>query len=166
MRRMILLTAILALVGMVALPAGAEPVSKTAYTIAECPAEGNPQNASEMKMWQTGHGGLHVRGAENLYNDFVLEGGVWVEFGTLTSVAGANISSQSPAFGTFAMETLTIGDFEGRWSWGSAEFGHGAGRSDDGRLVKVTLGLSSDDLPTLPGEPDECLVAEYVVFSH
>ena len=85
MRRMILLTAILALVGMVALPAGAEPVTKTAYTIAECAAEGNPQNASEMKMWLTGQGGYHVRGVENLYIDYLLEDGTWVPFGTVAS---------------------------------------------------------------------------------
>ena len=166
MRRMILITTVLALVGMAALPAGAVPVEKTMYTVAECAAPGNPQNPEEMTTWFPSGDRINIRGAENLYEVYVLEAGDWELVGTNTT--NANVNAAFPSFegvfwGTFDIES-TIGDFEGHWSWGATEFGRASGHSDDGQILKVTLGLASDGLPPLPG--DGCGVAEYVVFAH
>lgn len=162
MRRKVLLFMVGAMVGMTALPAGAAPVTKTTYTIAECPIAGTPQHPEDLRMWETGHEGVHIRGAENFYGEYLYEGGAWVSIGTNATVANVNASSKMTLFGTFDIES-TIGDFQGTWSWGATDTGRATGRSDDGRLLKVTLGLSADGLPALPG--NDCLVAEYVVFS-
>jgi hypothetical protein len=159
---MVLLFTVLAMVGMIALPAGAAPVNQTSYTIAECPFDGNPQNPEELRVWASGPAGLHIRGAENLYHEYLLEDEAWTDIGTNRTVANVNASKQMTLFGTFDIES-TIGDFQGTWSWGAGDTGRASGRSDDGRLLKVTLGLSGDGLPALPGA--ECGVAEYVVFS-
>lgn len=166
MRRMILLVSVLALIGMVALPAGADHVTKTTYTIAECADPGNPQNAAEMKVWYPSEHRIHIRGAENLYHVYLLDGDAWLPIGTNTTMA--NVNASFPSFegafwGTFDIES-TLGDFEGRWSWGAGEFGRASGSSDDGTLLKVTLGLADDGLPALP-VADACGVAEYEVFS-
>lgn len=166
MRRMILLVTVLAVVGMTALPAGAAPVTKTTYTVAECADVHNPQNESEMKMWLSGENRIHIRSAENLYHLFLLEDGGWTGIGSNTT--NANVNAVLPTFegsywGTFDIQS-DIGDFEGRWSWGAGDYGRASGRSADGDLLKVTLGLSSDGLPALPGAG--CSTAEYVVLSH
>lgn len=170
MRRIVLFVTVMALVGVVSVPAGAAPVEKTTYTVAECADPDNPQAVAEFE-YLADMSRVRVRGAVNLYHEFVLEAGSWTLIGTNTTVANGNAafpSFEGPFWGTFDFEDDgTIGDFEGTWSWGMSEFGHASGRSDDGRLLKVTLGLAGDGLPEIPyPDPDACGITEFTVISH
>jgi hypothetical protein len=54
-----------------------------------------------------------------------------------------------------------LGEFFGTWSWGNSASGHAQGRSADGRLLKITLGIDPTPYPSM----GDCLVNEYVVIN-
>jgi hypothetical protein len=108
-----------------------------------------------------------MRGAHNAYDEYVLEGNAWRMIGENDTVANGNATFPDfvgPFWGMFDFEDDgTIGSFEGTWSWGNSAYGRASGKSDDGRLAKVTLGVDADGYPELPAE--DCGVTEFLVIN-
>jgi hypothetical protein len=155
-----------------AVPAGAGQPDRTDYTVAECPAE----NVS-FDMWFSGPV-AHIS-AENTYDLFVLESGTWRHFGqnttypfgtSLITPGGREVAAFRGAFSL--RDDGTIGDFDGRWSWGMSELGRAVARSTDGSaLLKLALyeGAAPYEEVTgapMPDSPDEmCGVTTYHVMA-
>lgn len=147
------------MVAVAAVPSGATKAMKDTYVIAECDGT---EVAPPERIWLTGKDGVHIRGISNLYTEYALSAGAWVETGTNQTYANGNFKFpdfEGPAFGLFSFRG-TIGDFDGTWSWANTTYGRAAGKSTDGKLVKVKLGIDPAGYPALPGE---CLVTEFVV---
>lgn len=85
--------------------------------------------------------------------------------GTNVTVANGNAKLpdfNGPFWGTFDFQDDgTLGGFTGTWSWGNSAYGRASGKSMDGLLLKVTLGLDPTPYPALPGE---CGVAEFLII--
>jgi hypothetical protein len=160
----ILLLAVVALVVAAAAPAGAVQVDKTSFVVAECPAAGNPQSVDRFEFPNPDR--VLIRGAVNLYTEYVLEGNAWREIGTNVTSANGNATFPDfvgPFWGTFDFhDDGTIGDFTGTWAWGMSAFGTATGKSIDGELVKITLGLNPADYPAITGG---CGITEFEVLS-
>lgn len=165
MRRAVVLMAALGFVVVGATPAGAEPVQKSTYLVAECPDGGNPQSVD--RMWFPTEGSVQARGVTNLYYEYVLVDGEWVgPFAENTTVANASASFpefEGTFWGTWSFVDYEggpdFGDMSGRWVFTDHGAAKATGMSDDGNVVKVSLGL---DEPAAPFEG--CGVAEFVIF--
>jgi len=156
MRRATAWTAVIALAGIVVASAptvSAARAEKDAYIVAECPQDGNPQSVERFEFPNPNDPNrVLIRGAHNIYNEFVLEDDGWSLVGENNTMANVNASeSFATIWGTFDWDG-NLGHFEGTWSWGNSAYGRASGRSDDGRLLKVTLGLDPSDYPHL----DDC----------
>lgn len=162
LKRWSIVVIVLALVALMAIPASAAPAEKTSFIVAECAQPGNPQSVERFEFPNPGR--VLVRGAHNVYDEYVLEGSVWTMVGVNNTVA--NIDATFPEFvgsawGTFHYsDDGTVGEFFGTWSWGSSASGHASGKSADGRLLKVTLGIDPSPYPPI----GDCLVNEYMVI--
>ena len=184
MGQLFMLLAVVALIVAAAAPAGAAKAEKTSYIVAECADAGNPQNliwAENPADWELDGGRIwfskkldrvHIRGMVNLYHEYLWTESGWSEepIGSNATVANGNAAVTEefdfvgPFWGTFDFtDDGTIGDFSGTWSWGMSATGRATGTSDDGSLVKVTLGVDPTDYLPLPG--DGCGVAEFMVIS-
>jgi len=154
-----------ALVATVVAVAGAAPIQKSSYMVAECfvanlaPGEWSPAGPT-----------LHMRNMSNLYAAYVREGTAWREIGTVTTYPNANITPNGlTIWGAFVFsDDGTIGNFTGSFNWsqptnGMGNDGRGSGVSDDG-LVKITLG-GIDPTPYMPLPGEGCDVREYLVMS-
>lgn len=168
MRRTVLIVmlAVAALIVATAVPAGAAKAEKTPYIVAEC----NFTPLHPGIQWVTGQNNLHIRGAMNRYNEWVLEGEDWREIGTNTTTANGNVKLPDfigPFWGTFSFaDDGTIGNFEGSWSWGNSALGRASAKEVDGdKLLKVTLGLDAADYPAFVEGMGECGVAEFLVIN-
>ncbi len=165
MRRMIMLTALTGFVLLGGAPAGADPVQKSAYIVAECPVEGNPQSIE--KMWFPTEDSIQIRQATNVYDEFLYVGGEWVgPFAQNTTVA--NVTAAFPSFegnfwGTWTFDdygqVAGFDDMEGRWVFTENGAAKATGKTADGRVVKVALDVESPAPP-----PDGCSVAEFVIY--
>jgi hypothetical protein len=148
-----------------AIPAGAAPAEKVSYIVAECPQAGNPQSVDRFEFPTEDR--VLIRGAQNIYDEYVLATGGWGHIGTNETVANGNATwpeFEGPFWGTFVfVDDGTIGSFEGTWSWGNSAYGRAVGKSDDGRLVKITLGLDPAGYPPLPEK--DCGVTEFLVIN-
>ena len=167
MRRTILVVLLLAVVALVvaaAAPAGAVKAEKTSFIVAECADEGNPLSVERFEFPNPDR--VLIRGAENLYYEYVLEAGTWREIGTNLTYANGNATFPDfvgPFWGTFDFQDDgTIGDITGTWAWGMSALGRATGKTADGDLVKVTLGLDPADYPTIAGD---CGITEFEVLS-
>lgn len=168
MRRLTVLVVVLLLAGLVvaaASPAGAAAADKTVFIVAECSWAGNPQSVEQFEFPNPDR--VRIRGANNIYDEYVFEEAGWRYIGENSTMA--NVNATWPEFegsfwGTFDFtDDGTIGDFEGTWAWGGmSPFGRATGTSDDGKLLKVTLGLNPE--PYLPLPAAECGVAEFLVI--
>lgn len=162
LKRWSIVMIVVALVALAAMPAGAAPADKTSYIVAECADPGNPQSVEAMEFPNPDR--ILVRGAENIYYEFLYDGVGWVEIGENDTVANINATFpefMGPAWGTFHyFDDGTIGEFFGTWSWGNSATGRASGMSDDGRLLMVTLGIDPTPYPLLEG----CFVNEYLVI--
>lgn len=168
MRRATALTAVITLTGMVVASAptvSAARAEKTSFIVAECPQDGNPKSVDRFEFPNLNH--VLIRGAHNDYDEYVLDGSGWSWIGENHTVANGNATFPDfvgPFWGTFDfVDDGTIGSFEGTWSWGNSAYGRASGRSDDGTLIKVTLGLDADGYPELPAE--DCGVTEFLVIN-
>lgn len=166
MRRMIMLMALMGAVVVDAAPAGADPVEKSAYFVAECAVEGNPQSVE--RMWFPTEDSVRIRHATNVYDEYLYTGSDWVgPFAQNTTVA--NVNAAFPSFEGNFWGTWTFHDYgtvpgfddmEGTWVFTENGAAKASGKTDDGRVVKVTLGLEN------PAPPfDGCEVAEFVIFN-
>ena len=161
-----MLLAVLALVVTAAAPAGAAKAEKTSFIVAECADPGNPQDFEVFEFPNPDR--VRIRGAVNLYYEWVLEGATWREIGT--NHTNSNVNATWPDFegvfwGSFDFDDDgTIGDITGRYSWGSSTYGKGTGKTADGDLVKVTLGLDPANYP-INDDVDGCLLTEFLVIS-
>jgi hypothetical protein len=183
MGQLFVLLAVVALIVAAAAPAGAAKAEKTSYIVAECADAGNPQNliwAPNPADWELDGGRIwfsteldrvHIRGLENLYDEYLWTGSGWLLFGSNATVANGNAAVNEafefigPFWGTFDFtDDGTIGDFSGTWSWGMSATGRAVGTSDDGSLVKITLGVDAADYLPLPLE-EGCGVTEFMVIS-
>ena len=162
LRRWSIIMIVVALVALAAVPASAAPAEKTSYVVAECPDGGNPQSVERMEFPTPDR--ILIRGAVNVYYEYLLDDGDWVAIGRNDTVANINATFPEfvgPAWGTFHYsDNGTIGEFFGTWSWGNSASGHASGMSADGRLMKVTLGIDPTPYPLLEG----CLVNEYLII--
>ena len=163
LKRWSIVMIVVALVALAAMPAGAAPAEKTSYIVAECPDMYNPQSVERMEVLPN-LDRILIRGAQNIYYEFLYNGTGWVEIGENDTVANINATFPDfvgPAWGTFHYsDNGTIGEFFGTWSWGNSASGHASGMSADGRLMKVTLGIDPTPYPLLEG----CLVNEYLII--
>lgn len=152
--------AIAAMATMAAL-AGAAPIEKTSFMVAECDAV--PLDPGEWSF--VGQENMHMRGMSNLYTAYVREGSAWRQIGTVTTHPNANLNSNATTiWGTFEYtDDGTIGTFTGSFNWSMGNNGRASGRSADGTLVKITLGV--DPTPYLPLPTPNCDVREYDVMS-
>lgn len=160
----ILLLAVVALMVTAAAPAGAVKAQKTSFIVAECPDEGNPLSVDRFEFPNPDR--VLIRGAENLYHEFVLDGTTWVPIGTNRTFANGNATFPEfvgPFWGTFDFQDDgTIGDFTGTWAWGGSTYGTATGKSANGDHVKVTLGLDPSDYPPIA----DCGITEFSVLTH
>ncbi len=151
MRRATAWTAVIALAGIVVASAptvSAARAEKDAYIVAECPTGGDPPERFEFPNPNR----VLIRGAHNVYDEYLLEDTEWSLVGVNNTMANVNASeSFATIWGTFDWDG-NLGHFEGTWSWGNSAYGRASGRSDDGRLLKVTLGLDPSDYPPLDCE--------------
>jgi len=168
MRRATALTAVIALAGIVVASAptvSAARAEKTSFIVAECPQENNPQSVDRFEFPNPNR--VLIRGAHNAYDEYVLEGNDWRLIGENNTMANGNATFPDfvgPFWGTFDFDDDgTIGSFEGTWSWGNSAYGRASGRSDDGRLAKVTLGVDADGYPELPAA--DCGLTEWLVIN-
>jgi hypothetical protein len=170
LKRWSIVMIVVALVALAAMPAGAAPADKTSYIVAECPDLGNPQSVERFEFPNPDR--LLIRGARNIYYEYLYDGVEWSteRIGENDTVANGDATFPGfvgPFWGTFHYFDYPgpemIGDFSGTWSWGNSLYGHASGRSADGRLLKVTLGLDPGGYPALPGP--ECIVNEFLVIS-
>jgi hypothetical protein len=154
---------VVALLLVMIVPAGAAPPPASSFFVAEC--DGFPVAPPE-RMWMTGQDGIHLRGASNQYQEWILEDGAWRLIGTNTTHANGNASLpdfEGPFWGTFAFrDDGTIGDIDGSWVWANTPTGRAIGKTTDGAPVKITLGLDPAGFPAPPG--DGCLLTEFVVI--
>lgn len=161
-----ILLGVFTLVIAAAAPAGAAKAEKTSFIVAECADERNPISVDRFEFPNPDR--VLIRGAQNLYYEWVLEGNDWREIGTNTTTANGNASLpdfEGPFWGTFDFEDDgTIGDVTGSWAWGMSAYGRATGRTADGDLVKITLGLDPADYPYGP-DVDGCLITEFLVIS-
>ena len=162
----ITLFALIALVVTAAAPAGAVKAEKTSFIVAECADPGNPQSVDVFEFPNPDR--VRIRGAVNLYYEWVLEGTTWREIGT--NHTNSNVNATFPDFegvfwGSFDFDDDgTIGDITGRYSWGSTTYGKGTGKTVEGDLVKVTLGLDPAGYP-ISSDVEGCLLTEFLVIS-
>ncbi len=147
-------------------PAGAVKAEKTSFIVAECPDAANPLSIDRFEHPTPDR--VLIRGAVNLYHEWVLEGDDWREIGTNTTLANGNATFpefEGPFWGTFDFDDdETIGATTGTWAWGMSEYGRATGKTSDGDLVKITLGLDPADYPS---DPDiaGCGITEFTVIS-
>ena len=169
LKRWSIVMIVVALVALAAMPAGAAPAEKTSYIVAECSPDPygpdpNPQSVERMEFPTPDR--ILVRGAVNIYYEYLLDDGVWTLIGENDTVANINATFpdfMGPAWGTFHYsDDGTIGEFFGTWSWGNSPSGRAAGKDADGRLLKVTLGMDPSPYSELPF--GYCFVNEYVVI--
>ena len=164
-----IVVAVIALLMLAIIPAaGADPVQKDAFIVAECPDSGNPQNAGEFKVWFPTEDKIQIRGAENLYHEYLYTDAGWAAEPFGTNLTTASVSAAYPSFegqfgGTFDFideAGVGIGDAAGSWVVNSGA-ARASGKTVDGRVVKVTLGLAAP-APPFPG----CGVVEFLVMDN
>ncbi len=167
MRRATAVIAAIVLAGIASASAptvNAERAQKASFIVAECAWEGNPLSVDRFEFPNLDR--VLIRGANNVYDEYLLENNVWRQIGVNSTMA--NVNATFPDFvgtfwGTFDYtDDGSIGNFTGRWAFGNTDQGRAVGRSDDGRLLKVTLGLDPAGYPAPP--TDACGIAEFMVI--
>jgi hypothetical protein len=160
----VLLLAVVALVVAAAAPAGAVKAEKTSFIVAECPDANNPISVERFESPNPDR--ILIRAMHNLYHEWVLESNSWRLFGTNETTANGNVTAdfeKGTFWGTFDFQDDgTIGDITGTWAWGMSALGRATGKTADGDLVKITLGLDPADYPTIAGD---CGITEFEVLS-
>ena len=161
-----ILLGVFTLVIAAASPAGAMKAEKTSFIVAECPDIDNPQSVERFEFPNPDR--VLIRGAVNLYYEWVLEGDDWRAIGTNTTTANGNATLpefEGPFWGTFDFDDDgTIGDITGTWAWGMSAYGRATGKTEDGDLVKITLGLDPADYPT-DTNVQGCSLTEFTVIA-
>ena len=161
----IMLFALVALVVTAAAPAGAVRAEKKSFIVAECSDVNNPLSFDRFEFPNPDR--VLIRGAHNLYYEYVLEGTDWREIGTNNTNSNGNATYPEfvgPFWGTFDFDDDgTIGDITGTWAWGMSQYGRATGKTADGHPVKITLGLNPADYPAAPDSG--CLIAEFTVMA-
>jgi hypothetical protein len=152
MRRLLMLTFVVALVLASAVPIGAAPMAKDTRQGIECLI---PGNFEEAKVWFSGQDDttMHIRGLVNTATEWSYADGAWEMVGNNVIVVNFNGAwMEVEPFPGFKIKVPTVGsywgtfdlslgdeDFEGTWSWGKGTVDGRGSATGDGQLMKVAL---------------------------